>query len=148
MLIMNILPPKESKEPTKVIYLETLSKGNILKILEEATFYPDRHILATAEATKSLQAVDVAPKDMVTLGEYLDDRGIELETKGDYHKLATLVAQAYTKKYKIRPRIVCRADSRGRFMKKSYAYVPEDLDLVESALKSITHKRVSTNKQR
>ncbi len=141
MLVMNVLPPQSSPEPVKVMYLETLTKGNLLKLLEEASFYPNRYILATAESVKALQNEDVAPKDMITLAEYLDGHGIELETKGDYHKLATQVAQSYTEKYKIRPRIVARADSRGRFMKKSYAYLAEDVDIIENALKDIVHKR-------
>ncbi|RUR74926.1 hypothetical protein PCC6912_51040 [Chlorogloeopsis fritschii PCC 6912] len=138
MLVLNILPPEHKKKEVEVVYLETLSKTNLLKRWQEAIAYPDRYIVAEAESMRELMG-DIPARELVTLNEYLEEKNIELD-KGEYHRLATRVTERYLKEFKVKPRVVARADSRGRFMRKSSGYEQENLWIIDEALKSTTHK--------
>ena len=139
MLVLNVLPSDGKNKPVEVTHLDNLSKANILKRWEECLAYPDRYVVALAESTKKM-AGDTAAKDLVTLGEYLDSKGIEMD-KGDYKRLATKVAQMFTEVYMVRPRIVARPDINGRFTNKSYAYEDTDTWIIDECLKSVKHTR-------
>jgi hypothetical protein len=142
MLVMNVIPPSGRLEPNQIHHLETMKKLDIISLLEDMLTYPSRFTLAKVEAIKVEINADIPAKEMITLTEYLTERGIEL-SKGDYAKVATAVTKLYKDKYYTLPRRVVRPNEQGVWSRKAYAYSPDDLKLIDEALKAV----VRTNKK-
>lgn len=135
-IVLNIIPVQPNK-PVDVVYLSTLSKGNILKVVSEHLIYPDRYVLTFAENLKKMSG-DTEAKDLITLAEYIESKGIEIE-KGEYHKLANHIAKVYLDHYRAKPRIVARPDDRGKFMKKSYGFDMDELWVIQKGLEKVSY---------
>lgn len=140
MIVLNILPPGDRLESVEVVWLETLSKKNIIKRWTEALAYPNRYIVAEAESIKKMTG-DTPTAELTTVPEYLEEQGVEVPDKGDFARLTNNVAKLYKEQYKVTPRMIARPDSRGLYMKKSYAYEDVDLGLIEKALHTVEHVR-------
>ncbi|BAY35273.1 hypothetical protein NIES2107_71850 (plasmid) [Nostoc carneum NIES-2107] len=96
MRVLNIFPTGNNRQ-VKIVYVETLTKANILNLWVESRAYPDRYILADASDINELQQ-DVPPNEVTTLSEYLESKNIEVN-KSDFHKLANLIVKLYKSQY-------------------------------------------------
>lgn len=138
MLVLNIFPPAHKKEPVEIVYLNTLSKTQLLSYWEDSLEYPDRYLMYKVEPTKRLDW-DIPAKDLLTLGQYMDDNKIIVD-ESDYHKLATRVADRYREIHGINPRKVSR-NVNGKWNNKSYAYSEGAFGIIEECLLTIKHSR-------
>lgn len=120
-------------KPNDISNLELLSKHLILNAIKQSLTTPDRVQIVLACDPYEYQEKTQA-KDLVTLGEWLQEKGIELETP-DKHRLANLVSQLYKKTYHALPRQIARQDSRGRYLKKSYGFNLDELHILEQSIK-------------
>lgn len=129
-----------------VEYLDTMGKHAILQAIRGHLATPAKIVIALAcdvdEMTKQLTPA----KDLLTLGEWLDELNIELDTT-EKHRLANLVSRLYKKEKQTNPRKIARQDSRGRYLKKSYGFDEGEIYILEMALEelktmrsTITHK--------
>lgn len=138
VLVLNILPPAHVDRQIEVVYLNTLSKTQLVKRWEEALTYPERYIVAQAESMKELSG-DIPAKELLTVGQYLDENKIQVD-ESDYHKLATRVADKHREVHGINPRKVSR-NVNGKWNNKSYAYSEEDFGIIEECLLTVRHSR-------
>jgi hypothetical protein len=65
MRVLNIFPTANNGQ-VRIVYVETLTKTNILNLWVESRAYPDRYILADASDINELQQ-DVSPNEVTTL---------------------------------------------------------------------------------
>jgi hypothetical protein len=140
-LIANIV----SKGENKVETMNHLKKTQILKRLEEYLKEEGNgHNIAIAlacEMTLPFEEDELTAKDYITLGEWLEEKNIELSL-ADKQRLANLVADKYLAAYGKKPKIVARKNEKGYFRNKANGFHPTQIGLLEDALKELNHKDV------
>jgi hypothetical protein len=141
-LIANII----SKEENIVETLNNLKKTQILKRLEE--YLKDQpngnHNVAIAlacELTLPFEDDELTAKDYITLGEWLDEKNIEL-TLADKQRLANLIADKYLAEFGKKPKVVARKNDQGFFRNKANGFHPSQIWILEESLKEVHHKDV------
>ncbi|MBO1046851.1 MAG: hypothetical protein HEQ10_03435 [Dolichospermum sp. DEX182a] len=141
-LVLNILEFKSGKKskdikPVEVVYVATMSKGKLMKYLQQALEYPDRYVFANAEAIDTMED-RIPASDLITLQEYLDEHNIVIEL-ADKQRLANKVAQIYVAHYKAKPRIIARKNAADLYRNKSYGYEDSELWVFTEALKTVKY---------
>lgn len=131
-IYLNALPVLGKTDKVESTLIDNLSKGQILRKLQDVVTYPDRYVLSFAESVYGSDEAQPA-SELITLGEYLAEKNIEV-SEGDYHRLAGLVAKEYVVKYGIRPRVIARKNINGVFNKKSYGYTREESGIINKCL--------------
>nr|MDZ7977271.1 hypothetical protein [Nostoc sp. DedQUE03] len=122
-----------------MVYLNTLSKTQLLSYWEDSVKTPDRYLVYDVEPIKNPD-LDIKASELSTLGQYLDDNRIQVD-ESDYHKLATRVAEKYREIYGINPRLVSRKNDTGKWNNKSYAYSQGSFSIIEGCLLTVKHSR-------
>lgn len=142
LLIANIVSPGENKVET----LNNLKKTQILKRVEEylkdqANGNPNISIALACELTLPFEDDDLQAKDYITLGEWLDEKRIELSL-GDKQRLANLVADKYLAEFGKKPKVVARKNAQGQHRNKANGFHPSQIWILETALKELNHKDI------
>ncbi len=139
MLVLNIFPPEHKKEANKIVYLDTLSKSQLLSYWKGSISYPDRYVVALVASTKEKES-EIPAKDLKTLGQYCDEHNISI-SESAYHKFATRVAERYRELHGVNPRKVSRTNDSGKWNNKSWAYWVTDFPMIEECLLGFEHSR-------
>lgn len=130
-LILNTVP-SDTRKQNQVIYLEQLSKAQILRELLNLATYPDTTVLALAEEIPDPDPTRA--RDMWTTSEFLEKKGVTLD-RSQKHKFANKVTKYYKEAHQgMSPRVISRPDDRGRWLLKLNGYEYSDLPILERAL--------------
>lgn len=129
-VIVNVL---DKAGPTKVVDLDALKKPEILKMLQLCL--NGKAVMAASEPLP-LDLGDIAPKDMYTLSEWLDELDIVLPD-GWRHRLASNVTKRYKEEFGRGPKVIFRPDTLGRFRIKASGYPPQHLWILDEVLEAI-----------
>ncbi|MCC5642743.1 hypothetical protein LC607_07255 [Nostoc sp. CHAB 5824] len=140
MLVLNIFPPSHKNDAVEVVYLNALSKTQLLGYWEDTVKNPDRYRVYDVEPVKNPDW-DIPARDLLTLGQYLDEKNIIVD-EAEYHKLAIRVAEKYREVYGINPRKVSRTNDSGKWNNKSYAYSKGSFSIIEGCLLTVRHTRL------
>ncbi|MFB2938386.1 hypothetical protein ACE1B6_24325 [Aerosakkonemataceae cyanobacterium BLCC-F154] len=119
----------------EVHYLELIPKKQILKLLVAALAQPAQYALALADDLSPVEE-NTPAKDMITLSEWLESKGLELE-RSEKHKLALLLSRLYKEKTGSTPRVITRPDSRGKWLKKANGFTQEETPILQEALNEV-----------
>lgn len=121
----------EKPKRTNNIYLSDLKKPQLLAFLVKALKTPERYALAWAEAY--IDPFREEAKDLVTLTEYLEERGIKVD-RSQKHRLANIINDMYLVEYGTPPRSTYRPNSSGKWLSKASGFKRSQLYLLDRAI--------------
>lgn len=140
--VLNIFKAHDPKTPevipeNQVIHLDDLDKERLLDFFKSAALDPETYVIAVAtELVKS----SVAPKDMITVSEWLEEQRIRL-TDSEYKKLSMMASNLYAKEYGTRPRWIFRPSKektgRQTWSSKFRGFEPSRLSVLQEAYEKL-----------
>lgn len=133
-IVLNII---SKTKPNQIVFLKSASAQRshslLLNWLEEKD-HETRYVL---RKVCPIDQIDVAPKDRITVAEWLLEQNIELD-KSTMAKVTAIVSERYLEQYgSPAPQIKRRSKKGPLFNNRSRGYLPEDVSLFEEALKIV-----------